>query len=112
MRKSRRIVFRSLAALIVLAALSYSPTPVGACPPFERYEHFYDHWINPTEIGYWDRDCYCGTTSGGSTAGLWRMDEFIDCDTLDVYQTVYYGRCNPGDSWTMMSGPTDYPNWC
>jgi hypothetical protein len=37
---------------------------------------------------------------------------FIDCDTHDVYSTIYYGRCNPGDTWTQLSGPDDCPNWC
>jgi hypothetical protein len=112
MRNIRKAVVRTFIALSILAALSYSPAPAGACPPFERYEEFFDNCQSRTQIGWIDRNCYCGTTSSGVTNGLYRVDHFIDCNTLDEYATIYYGRCNPGDAWTQLSGPDACPNWC
>jgi len=112
MRKYSRILFRSLAALVILAAVSYSPAQVGACPPFGRFDTYYDYGWTLNQIGWHDRDCGCGSYSGGSFNGLWKVSDFYDCDYQEVYNTEYWGRCNPGDGWTLMSGPTDYPNWC
>jgi hypothetical protein len=111
MSRSKSIWSRIAATLFVLLVLSYSPTAV-ACPPFERYQVYYDNCIDRNEIGYIDRDCSCGTVSGGVTNGLYRIDHFYDCDLHDEYNTIYYGRCNPGDPWTQLPDETSCPNWC
>jgi hypothetical protein len=112
MRRFGRLFFRSLILLTLLVSASYSPQEVGACPPYGRYDTYYDYGWTLNEIGWRDRSCGCGTYGTGLTNGLWKVSEFYDCDYYETYETLYYGRCNPGDPWTQRSGPTDYPNWC
>jgi hypothetical protein len=113
MKGRTRLLLRLLVVCVVLGEIAYSPAPAMACPNFERYEVYYNDCASKTEIGTIDRGCSCGTAyTGTTTNSLYRIDYFIDCDTHDVYNVIYYGRCNPGDSWTILSGPDACPNWC
>jgi hypothetical protein len=112
MPQLRRWLFRSLLVVTLLVSAAYSPQKVGACPDVGRYETHYDYGWSLNQIGWRDYHCGCGVSGDGDTNGLWKVTELYDCDTFMTITTNYYGRCNPGDPWSLRSGPTDYPNWC
>jgi hypothetical protein len=107
-----KYAIRGLVVVTLVAALSYSPMPLGACPPFERYEEYFSYCPDGDLIGTIDRTCGCSTITTGTTNGLYRIDHFLTCDTQDEYLTIYYGRCNTGAAWTQLSGPEACNNPC
>jgi hypothetical protein len=112
MSRLHLLLKRFAVAMVVALIVSYSPTPAGACPPFDRYEAIYDYCLSTNQIGYIYRGCSCGTETGGLTNGLYRIDTLSYCDSGEEFSTEYYGRCNPGDAWTKLADGTSCPNWC
>ena len=107
----RRTSLRCLVVLAVAASIAYSPTPAWACPPFERYEEYFNYCPDGDLIGTIDRLCgSCATITTGTTNGRYRIDHFIWCEDQTEYLTYYYGRCSTNDPWTQLSGPNDCPS--
>jgi hypothetical protein len=112
MRKLTTILFRSLIVLVLFAAVSYSPTPAGACPPYDRYIIYYNNCTSgKTEVGWHEQTCTCSSNQGGTQDGLFKSVEDIYCDGSDDV-TTYWGRCNYGDPWEQVAGENDCPNDC
>ena len=112
MRKLTTILFRSIIVLVLFAAVSYSPTPAGACPPFDRYITYYDNCTSgKTEVGWSYRSCGCGFESGGTQDGLFKIIDDTSCDSSGETIT-YWGRCNYGDPWEQLGDENACPNHC
>jgi hypothetical protein len=112
MSRLKMIMLRSLLVLCVVGAVTFSPTPAAACPPFENLTIWYNSCgAGKTAVGWHDRFCGCGSAQSGVQNGLFKEVHFIDCETQD--DTVYYyGRCNYGDPWQLLAGIDDCPNGC
>ena len=112
MRKLTKVLIRSSVVLVLFAAVSYSPTPAGACPPFDRtITYFNNCGSGKTEIGWHERGCSCGSAQSGTQDGLFKIVDDVYCDGSDEVIT-YWGRCNYGDPWEVLPDENACPNHC
>ncbi|MEA2342525.1 MAG: hypothetical protein QOF63_694 [Thermoanaerobaculia bacterium] len=112
MRKLTKILFRSMLVISLFAAISYSPTPAGACPPYDRLITYYDNCTSgKTEVGWHELFCGCGSAQSGTQTGLFKVDDVVYCDSSDEVVT-YWGRCNYGDPWEQLGDIDACPNHC
>ena len=112
MRRLMTFLFRSSIVLALFAAISYSPAPAGACPPYDRTITYYNNCASgKTELGWNERSCSCGTVQSGTQDGLFKMVDDVYCDSGDEVIT-YWGRCNYGDPWEQLSDFDACPNHC
>jgi hypothetical protein len=113
MRKLTKVLIRSSVVLLLFAAVSYSPTPAGACPPFDRLVIYYDNCTSgKTEVGRTERSCSCGTVSSGTLDGLFKIVDDVYCDSSGDEVITYWGRCNYGDPWEQLPDENACPNHC
>jgi hypothetical protein len=112
MHKLTKILFRSMIVMALFAAISYSPTPAGACPPFDRLITYYNNCTSgKTEVGWHYRSCGCGSSQSGTQDGLFKTIDDTNCETSEETIT-YWGRCNYGDPWEQLSDIDACPNHC